>query len=323
MSCSRQDYSLVKGCCASIRAHLGDIPICLIPDGPLSVAEVRDRYGVMVLAREQVDTRLHRSYGYGLTKMISFWHSPFDRFLHVDADTICWGDVLRGVPWKEYDFIYNEPHELITPWIQKSQYFDPDRLFELIQFFPWERNPYFNSGCFIARKGILDLESYIELLDIQRKNPGIFISGEQGILNLMVFQEIARGKIKARAWPLQAVVPVIPPKELAYRFRFSRGKPIVRETDRRIIHWAGAKPYLIGGASFLRPMVYYRLEHLRNTRSSRGRLGRLGLMLEEVGTSVATRHEGSYLRGFRSKAHWILGKAVKRLRQKPSTSRVA
>src|SRR6266480_4058902 len=122
MCCYRGDYPLLKGCCASIRAHLGDIPICLIVDGKFPVAEICELYSVTVLHREQIDKRLLRSYGYGLTKMIAFWHSPFERFLHIDADTICWGDILRDIPWREYDFIFNEPHELITPYIQRSQY---------------------------------------------------------------------------------------------------------------------------------------------------------------------------------------------------------
>ena len=60
-----------------------------------------------------------------------------------------------------------------------------------------------------------------------------------------------------------ALVPVIPLHELNDRFRFVEGKPLVRDSDRRLVHWAGAKPYLTREASFPGPMVYYRLAHLR------------------------------------------------------------
>jgi hypothetical protein len=272
----------------------------------------------MILARDQVDSRLHGSYGFGLTKMIAFWHSPFERFLHIDADTVCWGDILKDLPWKGCDFIYNEPHEIITPSILRSQYFKPEELFKIIPEFGWEVNPYFNTGCFVARRGILDLEYYLELLDIQKRRPEIFIPGEQGILNLMVFQQVALGKIKARSWPLQAVVSVIPPGELDNRFRVSKGRPIVKDTDRRVIHWAGAKPYLTREAMFPQPMVYYRLEHLRNVHSPRRYLGRLGLILEEMGERIAVRYDGSYPRALRSKGRWIIGQAAKSLRLKQS-----
>ena len=139
----------------------------------------------------------------------------------------------------------------------------------------------------------------------------------------MVFRQIAQGRIKARAWPIQAVVPVTPLEQLSLRFGFNQGKPVVNDTDRRVIHWAGAKPYLTGEASFPQPMVHYRLEHLRNMRSFRRRLGRLGLMLEEVGTRITEKHEGSYLRAVQSKARWIIGRATKRLRLKPPARRAA
>ena len=282
LSCFQGDYPFVKGCCASIRAYQKQIPICLIADGAFSVDDLKGQYGVTVLYPDDVNPKLRVSCGYGLTKMIAFWHSPFERFMHVDSDTIWWGDVLQDLPWREYDIIYNEPHEVITPEIQKSQYFDPDKLFARVPNFPWKGWPYFNTGSFVARRGILDLDEYLWLLELQQEQHDIFISGEQGILNYMIFRRVAGGEITALPWPLQAVVPVIASRDLRRRFQFHRGQPVLNDSDRRVIHWAGRKPYLVRNSVFLEPMTHYRMVYLRDSKSTLKILGRFGLMLEEI-----------------------------------------
>jgi hypothetical protein len=301
ISCYRGDLPLVKGCCASIRAHRKEIPICLITDGSVPVDDLKGLYGVSVLGLDDVDPKLRVSYGYGLTKMIAFWHSPFERFMHIDSDAVWWGDVLKNLPWQDYDFIYNEPHEVITPSIQRSQYFNPEKLFSFVSRFAWERRPYFNSGCFVARRGILDLNEYLSLLEVRKKDSDIFMCGEQGILNYMIFKGIADGTISARSWPLQAVVPVIDGSALERRFRIEHGKPVVGESEPRVIHWAGPKPYLIGAPSFPEPMKYYRMQHLRNSKSLRKHLGSYGLICEEIATRLAVHYNGSIFRYLRSR----------------------
>ncbi len=312
LSCYRGDYALVRGCCASIRAHLpADIPICLITHGSFPVNDLQDLYGVMVLTPAEVDPRLHKSYGYGLTKMIAFWHSPFERFLHIDADTICWGNILTNLPWAEFDLIYNEPHEEITDYIQRTQYFEPEKIFEQFPPFRWQGQPYFNSGCFMARRGIFELEEYIELLEFLERNPGAVFM-DQGILNFMAFRKITEGRIKARSWPFQAIVPAIAGEELRRRFRFVSGRPLVNDDDRRIIHWAGPKPYLTRSPPFAEPMVFYRLEHLRRLKSHRRFLGKLGLALEEVDARVKTNNGGSYWRAIGAKVRWLMTRSGRR-----------
>jgi hypothetical protein len=312
ISCYRGDLPLLKGCLASIRAHLPqDLPICLIPHGSWPLDDLREAYGLTVLDISTVDPRLcANSYGYGWTKMIAFWHSPFERFLHIDSDAVCWGNFLNGIPWREYDLIYNEPHEVVTEFIQKSQYFDPEQVFHAFPFFDWKGQPYFNTGIFIARRGIFPLDEYLDLLAFQKKNPSAFLCGDQGILNFMAFKKIATGTLKARAWPLQAVVPVIHRQELKSRFTFMNGIPVIKEADSRLIHWAGAKPNLVKRESFSKPMVYYRLKHLQKTKSLRRYLGRCGLMWEDLTTRITKNHEGSYLRAFQTKVKWIIKKYI-------------
>ena len=237
--------------------------------------------------------------------MVSFWHSPFERFLHIDADAVCWGDVLDGVPWQDYDLIYNEPHEVITPFIQRSQYFDPTKI---APPFKWEGKPFFNSGIFTARRGILDLEEYLFYLAHERHAPGSFSCGDQGILNLMTFHRITDGRITARSWPFQAIVPVIPVKELRGRFRFHNSRPVVMQNDQRLIHWAGTKPLLLERSGFSEPMTYYRLQHLQLAKSARRFIGKLGLFAEEVHAHYTARHGGNYVLAAYSKMRWLMSR---------------
>jgi hypothetical protein len=48
IACCDQDYLFAKGCCASIRYFLGDVPICLLIDGTFSVSALEKSYGVRV-----------------------------------------------------------------------------------------------------------------------------------------------------------------------------------------------------------------------------------------------------------------------------------
>lgn len=302
ISCYRGDLPLLKGCLESIRSNLDPaLPICMIQHGRFPLDALCRQYDCTVLVEEDVEPRLRRySYGYGLTKMVAFWHAPFERFLHIDADAVCWGNLLEGVPWKDFDLIYNEPHEVITDTIQKSQYFDPDQVFPAFPSFPWKGLPFFNTGIFVGRRGLFDLEEYLALLDFQRRHPSALLCGDQGILNFMAFRKICAGTLEARSWPFQAVVPVISIEELRHRFAFRDGTPLVKPGDPRLIHWAGPKPYLSRKGPFPEPMTYYRLQHLRRIGSPRRHLGRIGLMLEEIDSRIGVAYGGSYARAARA-----------------------
>jgi hypothetical protein len=101
VSCFRGGMPLLKGCLESIRSNLieSNLPVCLITHGNFSVDHLIKTFGVSILRERDLDPRLQvNSYGYGWTKMVAFWHSPFERFLHIDVDAVCWGDFLTGMP---------------------------------------------------------------------------------------------------------------------------------------------------------------------------------------------------------------------------------
>lgn len=269
IACYRGDYQFAKACVASARHHLGEIPICLFVDGDFSVGELESTYGIStVYARDVADEELRRrSYGYGLTKMIVFWASPFERFLYLDADTVMWGNVLEGVDLAQADFIFNQPHEAYTEYIIKDQYFDYDRLFRHTESFRWQGLPFFNSGTFIARRGLFSTADYYELLELKLKDDSLFPTGEQGILNVMVFRAVEQGRITAAQAALQTVVPVVPIEQLRRRFPIERGQARVTPGDHTIIHWAGVKPFVLRSDVFREPMTHYRRVSLRDRRS--------------------------------------------------------
>ena len=287
IACCRSDYLFAKACCASVRRHLGDVPICLFVDGDFSVRNLCRAYGARALyARDVADVELgKRSYGYGLTKMIALWESPFERFLYLDADTIVWGNLLAALDVEQADFIFNEPHEKYTEHVLKGQYFDYDRLFKHTKAFRWQGLPFFNSGVFIARRGLFAKQEYYELLELKREDPSLMGAGEQGMLNIMVFRAALEGRITIARAPLQAVVPVIPMDELRCRFQVVNGDARVHPDDRTVIHWAGVKPFSLRSDVFREPMSYYRRLSMAECREPLAFLGSAVLYCEDLRTN--------------------------------------
>lgn len=315
ISCYRGDLPLLKGCLASLRLFMPDTPVCLVKHGQFPTRGLEEQYSVFSLEEEEVDPRLQKmSYGYGLTKMVSFWHSPFDRFLHIDPDAVCWGNLIEDLPYENYDLIFNEPHEKITHHIQKTQYFDPDLAKPLLKGWKWINQPYFNTGIFSAKRGTFDIDEYLEILSFQKAQPGSLFT-DQGPLGILTFRNACRGSIKVRDWPLQAVVPVIPVQELKSRFRFVDGDPAVAVGDRRLIHWAGKKPLLIRKHPFHQPMTHFRLRHLANQRSFSRFFGSANLYVEELHYRLTSRHSGSYFKAAASKFRYLIYRLSRHFRR--------
>lgn len=260
IACYRGDIPLLRGCLASIRYFAPDAPICLIADGDFSTREFEKAYGVQVIRRKDVKNPDLRkwSFGFGITKMIGFWESPFDVVFHVDADAVLWGDIRKNLPPEKWDVVFNEPHEEITPYIQNTQYFNPARIFDFIPEFPWRDNAYFQAGIVCVKKNALDLDEYLRMLELQRKHPDVFVNGDQGMLNILVFRAAHAGKITALPAHLQTVVPVLTKEELRRRFVFENGKPRVDDQP-SIVHWAGPKPWSGNLEIFREPMDYFRM----------------------------------------------------------------
>ncbi len=201
ISCHRTDYRLTKGCCESIRCFAGDTPICLIVDGHFSTAGLERQYHCQVIRREDVrnqDLRTRSFGGWGYSKFIPFWEGPFDRFLHLDSDTLMLGNVCPLSEQTDADIIISaNPGDTFDHAAITAHWYSPEFVTREFPGFRVEGQPYFCAGVAFGRRGVFDLDEYMNLLDLQKKNPGCsFQSGDQGIFNFLVFHLSASGRLK-------------------------------------------------------------------------------------------------------------------------------
>ncbi len=219
ISSHRADLRLTRGCCESIRHFAGDTPICLLVDGDYSTRDLERQYGCQILRRGDVrDERLRtRSFGgWGYSKFIPFWEGPFERFLHLDSDTLMLGDVCGLSASSDADILIspmpNAPHSLETI---HSHWFSPEFVTRTFPSFRVQGQPYFCAGVVFGRKGIFDLDVFMHLLDLQKQNPGqSFQSGDQGILNFLVFHRAARGLLRCAEHDFQTYPLYMPSAKL-------------------------------------------------------------------------------------------------------------
>ena len=249
ITCYRGDYRFAKGCCASVRYFAGeDIPICLLVDGDIDTRALERAYGVRVLRPDHVPEALHLCYGSGLSKTIALFASPFERFLHLDADAHFWGNLLDAIPTDdEWDFIYDRsvgtkavPADRVGEW-----YFDPPAMKQFDPAFDhaWYRPKLFNSGVWCARRGTLDAEELLQLVRLGASAPPFFKYGDQGILNYLVLRAELQGRLQVYGVDMQAVVSDFAPEAFDQCFRVDgAGCPVV--TEPRAIHYVQHKPNL-------------------------------------------------------------------------------
>jgi len=274
IACCYQDYLFAKGCCASIRHFLNDVPICLIVDGTFDTSSLERLYGATVINHNTVKTSAlrQRSFGWGLTKMIAFFESPWPHFLFLDADTNVWGNVLQFADFQNYDAILDKPCYTYTDAQICEFFFETSEIEKHFPEFPWQRyrDDYFCTGTFFAKRDLFTLEEYFSILDFHQAHPGIFKYGEMGFLNFMLFRAFDQGRIKLTSADMQVIAPDFPKDELAKRFPVGHQGPIVQGNDAAVIHWAGPKPRLGTHATYSLPMDFSRRKFLKDDRNLTG-----------------------------------------------------
>jgi hypothetical protein len=322
IACTARDLHLARGCCASVRHFMGDVPLCLLVDGPCEVADLVGAYGVCVIDRGRVahDALRQRSFGWGLTKMIAFWESPWPRFLLLDADTIVWGDVREYARDERCDVVVdrhffqlaaNDGNPYLADFLGaqnareeqlrrlaallRQWFFDPVLLDRHLPGFAWQRHAYdyFCSGALFARRGILALDRYVEVLDLAERTPGLFGPGEMGILNYMVLEGADRGTIGVVGEErLQTLVCRHTAAELRSRFPLAPTPPAVEPGTATVVHWSGRpKPTLRREEVYAELMTWFRLQ----SHYAAGRV---------AGTTSAPRRQRARLRFEELRAAW-------------------
>jgi len=230
----------VRGTCASVRYFMGETPICLVLDGEHPATDLVSTYGVRVLRRADVDQRELREVSFGSlrTKNTAFWISPFETFLFVDADAVVWGDMRRIADFERFDVILNTPigdPERVRKWVM-----DVDRVSRYFPDFDARAHAgdFVNSGAFFARRGMLDVHRYIELIRFARGHPGLFY-GSQGVFNFMLFSAVSEGTIRLEQRELQIMTGDTTREEVTSRFGFEQGVPVASDPP-VVLHWAGS-----------------------------------------------------------------------------------
>jgi hypothetical protein len=250
----------VRGLCASIRHFMGDTPIAVLLDGERPARDLRDAYDVQVVRRSEIAHPGLRALG-GSTKakLAALWLAPFERFLFVDADAIVWGDVRRLADLDLFDFVVDLPYGPRASRLGVMDAVAAARHFPDFDARAHEVD-YVNTGVFFARRGIFDLDRYLELVEFTKTHPGVFLS-DQGLFNFMLFNGVDQGRIRVDHQPLQVKVGEgdTTYADLVRRFRFVDGEPTVDGAP-AVIHWVGTlKPKLHGGQNdFFEPMTFFR-----------------------------------------------------------------
>lgn len=277
-----QHFHWLRGTCASIRYFMGDTPICVLLDDERYPYDLVATYGVEVLSRHEVEPRELRTASFGSirAKNAALWVAPFETFLLLDCDAVVWGD-MRNVPdFDQFDFVLDAPGRE-----RPGAVMDVDAVQRHLPQFDASAhvNDYVNNGAYFARRGMLDLDRYLELVDLRRRNPDMRLYGSQGLFNLMVFWAADEGTVRVQQRETQVVVGNTSRDDLVRRFGFRDSQPAV-VGDPVVIHWCStAKPSVHQqGHDYFAPMTYFRLKYRRDARSRAGKTDLLRLRLEDM-----------------------------------------
>ncbi|WP_071517275.1 hypothetical protein [Geitlerinema sp. PCC 9228] len=286
IACCQKDYNFAKGCCASVRYFLGDVPICLIVDGRFSTQKLQETYQVTVINQEQVrhPELRKKSFGFGLTKMVAFWESPWEYFLFLDADTVVWGDILQYKDFESYDLLVDYPAEKNISHSKINQEFiDIAEFQKHFPEFPWQKMPFWVTGVFFAKRGIFDLDEYLDLLKFSDRYPDVFKYGEQGMLNFMACRAAAAGRIRLKTHPIQTLVLYYSREFMQQNFSTNESGPVYNvHSQPSVIHWAGAKPFFINSDFYYNlPMNFFREKFLLDGWNLSGNLAQSSLLWED------------------------------------------
>lgn len=285
VACCYQDYLFAKGCCASIRNFLGDVPICLIVDGTFSVSSLEKAYGVRVINHHNVTNEIlkKRSFGWGKTKMIAFWESPWKHFLVLDADTNVWGNVLKYADFENFDVTIDRPCYSYTDDFVCEYFFETTQIEKHFPNFNWRahQHDYFCTGTFFATRGIFSIDEYVDILNFTEKNPGIFKYGEMGFLNFMLFRAADEGRIRLGQASMQLIASDFDREEMRKRLPMKEIGPVLQDDDATVIHWCGPKPRLSTTQTYAEPMNFHRRQFLYAERGYTGKTADFLLQLED------------------------------------------
>lgn len=259
------DLRFGLGAIESVRHFLGDVPICVVWDGPGDLPAVRRTYSAHVLHRANTTDPWLRadSFGFGWTKMVAFWESPFDRFLYFDADAVLWGDlwsrasVEMGDRW---DLIVDRPGSECTQEDIDKWYVRTDLAQRVIPEFDWRRHrgDFTATGAMFVKKGVIPRASYQRYRQLAREHPALFFPGEQGALNCLIWSLQDAGILRVEGFSFHDFALDHSVEELARRFPIGPRGPLPSDEPAGVLHWPLKKPWSVSTDVYTAPMTYFR-----------------------------------------------------------------
>lgn len=284
---SPRDVYLAKACCASVRQSMGDIPITLLVDGPdTDTSELERLPGVSRMSARELAGAEYIPYWSGFwVKMLVFWHSPYERFLYLDADTLVWGDVRVHADFERYDFIaglhFDRPQTFETPEEIQRFVFNLEAVRQLDPELAWQGMALANNGVFFARRNVFSREQLKALRPLS-----CWVCYEQGMMNYLRWRAEREGRPRVSGCRVQLF-----PAEDGNAAAYGPADRFVSRVNPRpaVIHWICKKPRL--GRRYAAADDYRRL-FLRLTGRRHGLRARL--FLEDVLVWLG-RHKRSLL----------------------------
>lgn len=265
----RFDFFLAKSCVASVRQYLPDTPLTLLLDDYVDTSEIAKAYNVNTFYRTDIKDKFLREYnsGYGRPKISLLWESPYERFLFIDCDTVMWGDVVSRYLQGDWDMAIDAGDPAARPWTPgvgteafiRRDYFGIEQLEANYPSFPWRKYQdwCFCTGVWASRRGLFSIDEYKALIEKHEQNRGMFLSGEMGYLNFMIFRAVEEGRIKVSRQLFQYICDRTNTELAAERFKMGPQGPIVSPGDEKVLHFTSPKP-LMWKHGFKSPVVHFR-----------------------------------------------------------------
>jgi hypothetical protein len=272
------DWLFGKGCIASIRYFMPDVPITLLVDGAVDTSDAERRFNVRTLRQSDVKDSWLRanSFGWGITKMVAHWEAPYRYFVAMDSDMVVWGNVADRLFRRDVDFLwsvpYARPDESDEAYVDRW-FFNPELLATAAPEFDWKAyvDSYSCTGVYTARRGCLSKQRYITFSEMQARLPALFkFGGDMGMINVMVFEMVARGEATIAFDDFQVIFPDHERESIERRFRIVETAPVVHADDCQVLHLTDAKPLMSNPACYSAPMTFFRMEYLAATEGLRG-----------------------------------------------------
>lgn len=284
IGCCARDLRYALGCYASIDYFMPGVPVCFLYDGKDTPSRIRDLPNTSVLDRSTVRDDFLRasSFGPGITKMISFFESPFERFLFLDADTVLCGDLNRINDLDNFEFIIDKRSTYDDNAIT-SYFFDVGLMRQHFPEFDIDahRDEFFCTGAFMARRNALSLSRYRELLALSKSVPGFFKYWEMGMLNFMIFEAKDQGRCRVRGTDYQVVTNDYPVQMLKSRFDDAVAHP-ESVWHPVVYHFCGQKPFVFQKKPYTEPMTYFRFRFKRTYGRVHGWFALPSLLVEDI-----------------------------------------